>query len=105
MLTWCLTDAIRDGTFVQGDEDPVETYYFGVRLLDTIGFWRTDKRFWYVGDPPVPAGSPSAHALCRSLKRRFLEIDNHSGEANEVLSILTAAEASSFATAALRAML
>lgn len=105
MLAWCLTEAIRDGVFVEDDEDPVEIYYFGVRLLDTIGFWRADKRFWYVGAPPVPAGSPSAQSLCRSLKRRFLAIDNHSETAREVLAILTLAEAATLPTDALSAML
>jgi hypothetical protein len=92
MLTWCLTDAIdADGAFIVGSGDvPVETYYFGVRFLDAIGFWSAGKRFWYAGDPPLPPNR-TPYDSCRSLKKAFVQLDDKSPQANMVLRVLKTA--------------
>lgn len=104
MLAWCLTEAIEAGAFKLNGDDPLETYYFGARFLDTIGFWSRDNLFWYVGDPPRPAGTPSPYELCRTLAVAFAKHDDKSEEAGEVNRILKTAIAQTSAEGELRAL-
>jgi hypothetical protein len=104
MLSWCLTDTITpDGVFDPGHADAVEYYYFGVRFLDVIGFWRDDKRFWYVGAIPQPLGTKTPYALCRSMVKRFRALDDGTEPASEVLRILQSAVAETAPPEELRA--
>ena len=82
MLNWCLADTIDDGAF---KDNTVDGYYFGVRFLDTIGYWRDEKRFWLIGEPQ---GKPAPYDLCRSLNEAFQKIRDGSEEAEEVDWIL-----------------
>jgi hypothetical protein len=81
----CLTHTIAGGVFT---DNTIETYYYGVRFFDTLGYWRRDKRFWLVGEPP---GTPSPYELCRSLQAGFARIRDKSEEAEEVEWILAIA--------------
>jgi hypothetical protein len=102
MLKWCLTEAIQSGVFKLTDT-PREIYYFGVRFLDSLGFWRDSDRFWYTGALRLPEGVPTPYDLCRSLRQEFAEkYDDKSEEADEVLRVLKAAEAETSADQELR---
>jgi hypothetical protein len=93
MLRWCLTEAINDrGAFKLRDDDvPIEIYYFGVRLLDAMGLWSMDKRFWYGGELPRFKGAPTPRDLCRSLAKAFAKFDQGSAKDNVVLQVLKTA--------------
>ena len=68
MLDWSLANTLtKDGTYKfdpSFSDSLMDEYYFGVSLLDLLGYWQPSRRFWT--DAPT---APEAPALCCWLKQ------------------------------------
>jgi hypothetical protein len=91
MLDWCLTESVSGDGFLVQDESAIDTYYFGVRFLDRIGFWDPSKRFWSQTPPSLPSGAPTPHELCERLQRGFDKLNDASEEGATVKMLLKVA--------------
>jgi len=89
MLEWCLTTSVQGDTF---DGDPSdESYYFGVRFLDRVGFFDDGKRYWTKGRLEVPERTPGPYELAARLHSGLSRTVNKSNAADHALRILSAA--------------
>jgi hypothetical protein len=97
MLTWCLTESLSNDCteFKAAGDTELDSYYFGVRFLDRIGFWDRAKRFWLQTGLKIPAGLPTPNEICKQLKRGFEELEVDSETADNVKDILDIAECAS----------
>lgn len=95
LLAWCLTQSLQGDEFVRTpDMSRVDSYYYGVKFLDAVGFWKQAKAFWTDGAPmPLPPDTPSSQDLAACLLAKFSkEVDDHSEAAETTIEILTAAQ-------------
>jgi hypothetical protein len=93
MLQWCLNSSITGDGFVGDDgklDASVDGYYFGVRFLEQIGFWRATAPFWSPREWPLP-GAPDRRVLAQRLLDGFMKLEDDTEEGETVISILTAA--------------
>lgn len=86
MLEWCVTTSAADGCF-DGDRSD-ESYYFGVRFLDRIGFFDTGKCFWTRAPAALPPHAPSPGALASSLMTGLSATNSRSELAQDAAAIL-----------------
>jgi hypothetical protein len=94
MLIWCVTEAIeKDGGFKSEGGLLANTYYFGVRFLDKVGYWDPMKRFWG-RDLPKFKDCPSPAGLAKRLKDLFAKLNDPSSEGETTRTILRMAAAS-----------
>jgi hypothetical protein len=74
MLEWSLANTLEaNGTFAADttfSDSLADEYYFGISLLDALGYWQPEKRFW----TDAPMGDDVA-AMCCRLKSRLEQID------------------------------
>jgi hypothetical protein len=84
---WCLTRSFRGDHF--GDAEPAspDDYYYGVRFLDTIGLWNTDKTFWRSGPIPLP-NNLTAEGVRDGLRKGFAKVRNNSEYSETIARIL-----------------
>jgi hypothetical protein len=87
MLAWCLTKSVTGDGFDPVGDSAVDSYYFGVRFLDRIGFWDPAKLFW-TDTLTLPDGAPSPSELCRRLAAGFAKLNDGSEEGRTVRKIL-----------------
>ena len=91
MLAWCITESLTaDGTFDCDASD--ESYYFGVRFLDRVGFFDESKRFWTKGVPDLPRGAPEPGDVAARLAAALKSTGNESNTADDAMKILRTAE-------------
>jgi hypothetical protein len=89
MLDWCLKTSVQNDAF---DGDPSdESYYFGVRFLDRVGYFDDTKRFWTKGHLVVPHGALGPYDLAQRLRAGLERTVNKSNMADHALKILSAA--------------
>lgn len=92
MLKWCLGDAMAPNGFLPEKDMAVgDTYYYGIRFLDRLGFWDAARRFWSRRPPPLPPGINSAGALARRLSIAFEALLDESEQSQTVRNILRTA--------------
>ena len=91
MLEWCLTSSVSGDGFKLDGESPIDSYYFGVRFLDRVGFWDPAKRFWSRALPSLPPNAPGPAEVCKRLTRGFETLKDTSEEAATVRAILKSA--------------
>jgi hypothetical protein len=87
LVDWCLTESLRDDQF--GSERSIDSYYYGVRFLDRIGFWDKARRFWRSDDIPLPQGCPPAEKIRERLLSGFKLVDDGSEYCETISQILT----------------
>jgi hypothetical protein len=87
LLDWCLTESLQSDYFATPDGKLTsDSYYYGVRFLEDIGFWGKGPPFWPM--KPV-AGAPDPTALAQALFRKFVRaVDDGSQLAEQVKTIL-----------------
>jgi hypothetical protein len=88
MLDWCLTETLNeDGSFDIGDESTLGgAYYFGVSLLDEVGYFSKENRFWT--DEEFPEANAVRKRIVKKLKASGLD----DPEAQWALMLLEASE-------------
>lgn len=71
MLTWCLSTSLGDdGTFrSSGGDGLAEAFYFGVSLLEEVGYFNKQRRFWTDRD------FPDSEALRQRLLKAAWKLD------------------------------
>jgi hypothetical protein len=90
MLAWCLRDSVTGDSF---DDDPSdESYYFGVRFLDRVGYFDEDKRFWTKGALELPTDAPQPFALATRLHDGLARQNNTSNMADHAKKLLDVAK-------------
>lgn len=97
LLNWCLTTSLQGDQFTPSDGmTTVDSYYYGVRFLEVVGFWKPADAFWPKGPLPVPRDAPQPRALAQRLLNKFVNggVDDGSESAEETKRILNAALAS-----------
>lgn len=87
LITWCLTKSLQYDQF--GTDRTIDSYYYGVRFLDRIGFWDETKRFWRNDNIPLPPGCPSPETIRQRLLLGFKFVDDGSEYCETVTQILT----------------
>jgi hypothetical protein len=87
LLTWCLTKSLQYDQF--GTDRTIDSYYYGVRFLDRVGFWDKAKRFWRDDDIPLPPDCPSPETIRQRLLLGFKFVDDGSEYCETVTQILT----------------
>jgi hypothetical protein len=92
VLDWCLTRSLNGDRFNDAGLTDVESYYFGVKFLNVIGFWKPESAFWPEGPLQVPAGTAKPQIVARRLLDRFAaEVDDHTEAADTTKEVLNAA--------------
>ena len=85
---WCLTSSLQGDHFQPSDMTVIESYYYGVRFLDTIGLWDPARRFWHNGPIPLPQGVPSADEIRANLRGGFAKVKDSSEYSQTIAEIL-----------------
>jgi hypothetical protein len=86
MLAWCLKESVQGDTFDGAPSD--ESYYFGVRFLDRVGYFDDTKRFWTKGKLNVPTGALEPYELATRLYAGLERTVNKSNMADHSLKSL-----------------
>jgi len=97
LLNWCLTTSLQGDQFAPSDGmTTVDSYYYGVRFLEVVGFWKPAGAFWPQGPLQVPPGAPQPPTLARRFLDKFVNggVDDGSESAQETKRVLNAALAS-----------
>jgi hypothetical protein len=87
MLDWCLTETLNeDGSFDIGDESTLGgAFYFGVSLLNEVGYFSKTNRFW------TDREFPEAETVRERIRKKIVETGIDSPEALWALWTLEAA--------------
>jgi hypothetical protein len=98
LLAWCLTRSLQGDEFAPNPGvSRVDSYYYGVKFLQAVGFWQQASAFWTDGGAmPLPDGAPPSTELADRLLKKFRDdVDDHSEAAETTIEILEAAQAPS----------
>ena len=91
LLQWCLAEITADGFNPEADTAPADTYYYGVRFLDRLGFWDPQRRFWSRSAPDLPDWMGSPGKLAALLLDRLTALNDHTSETATATAILQTA--------------
>ena len=92
LLAWCLGEiAEKHGFNDEPDTAAADTYYYGARFLDRLGFWDPQRRFWSRSAPDLPDWITSPGALA-GLLLTLTALNDHTAETATATAILQTAK-------------
>jgi hypothetical protein len=93
LLAWCLGEiAEKHGFNDEPDTAAADTYYYGARFLDRLGFWDPQRRFWSRSAPDLPDWITSPGALAGLLLDKLTALNDHTAETATATAILQTAK-------------
>lgn len=92
LLQWCLGEITAGGFNAETDTAPADTYYYGVRFLDRLGFWDSQRRFWSRSAPDLPDWMGSPGKLAALLLDKLTALNDRTSETDTAMAILQTAK-------------
>lgn len=95
MLDWCLTESLDYdkngnpvGDFKHNDEiDVIDRYAFGIKFLDTVGYW-SDDRFWWDARQEREATWPDFRLVGKNLLTAVRKLNSDSAYVDDIEKLL-----------------